>query len=133
MKFDMRPDLFDNFVDAICIVDENLQAIYFNSSFANLVEETSLAGIRKKKIPDLIQIDDFDWERVRSGTRAALESPVRELIFRTKTREGRLQLTWKSIRESLGAYRVIVYLKDVSLEEVLNRKYHQELSKKEEN
>lgn len=132
MKFELKPDVFDNFVDSICIVNEDLQAIYFNSSFANLVEETSLAGIRKKKVFELIQIEEFDWDRVRSANRAVLESPVRELSFRTKTREGRMQITWKSVRENVGTYKVIIYIKDVSLEEVLNRKYHQELSKKEE-
>lgn len=132
MKFDLRPDVFDNFVDAICIVNEELQAVYFNPSFANLVEETSLASIRKKKVFELLQIEEFDWDRVKSATRTALESPVREVPFRTKTREGRMQVTWKSVREQSGGYRVIIYFKDVSLEEVLNRKYHQELEKKEE-
>ncbi|MEY4615667.1 MAG: Stalked cell differentiation-controlling protein [Pseudomonadota bacterium] len=132
MKFDLRPDVFDNFVDAICIVNEDLQAVYFNPSFANLVEETSLASIRKKKVFELLQIEEFDWDRVKSATRTSLESPVREVPFRTKTREGRMQVTWKSVRENTGSYKVILYFKDVSLEEVLNRKYHQELEKKEE-
>lgn len=132
MKFDLRPDIFDNFVDAICIVNEELQAVYFNPSFANLVEETSLASIRKKKVFELLQVEEFDWDRVKSGTKTGLESPVRELPFRTKSREGRMQITWKSLREASGNYRVIIYMKDVSLEEVLSRKYHQELEKKEE-
>lgn len=132
MKFDIKPDIFDNFVDAVCIVGEELQPLYFNSSFANLIEETSLAGIRKKKITELIQIDEFDWDRLKAGTKALLESPVREAPFKTKTREGRMQITWKSMRDSDGSVRVLIYLKDVSLEEVLNRKYHEELQKKEE-
>lgn len=132
MKFELKPDIFDNFVDAICIVNDELQPIYFNPSFANLVEETSLAAIRKKKIFELIQIEEFDWDRVKSGARAVLESPVRETQFRTKTREGRMQITWKSLKDLDGTIKVLLYLKDVSLEEVLNRKYHEELSKKEE-
>lgn len=132
MKFEIKPDIFDNFVDAVCVVNAELQPIYFNSSFANLVEQTSMAGIRKKKIFDLIQINEFDWERVRSGTRASLESPVRELAFKTKSRDGRLQITWNSIRDTDGGIGVLLYLRDVSLEEVLARKYHEELQKKEE-
>ena len=132
MKFELKPDIFDNFVDAICIVDDELQPVYFNPSFANLVEETSLAGLRKKKIFNLIHIEGFDWDRLRSGTKSLLESPVREAPFKAKTRSGRLQITWKSVRDTEGTGRVIVYLRDVSLEEVLSRKYHEELSKKEE-
>ncbi len=132
MKFELKPDIFENFVDAICILNEELQPVYFNPSFANLVEETSLAGIRKKKIFELVHIEEFDWDRVKSGTKALLESPVREAQFKTKTREGRMQITWKSIRDLDGFVRVLVYLKDVSLEDVLNRKYHEELLKKEE-
>lgn len=132
MKFEIKPDIFDNFIDAICVLNGESQPIYFNSSFANLVEETSIAAIRKKKLIDLIQIDDFDWDRMNLGAKALLESPVRESHFKTKTREGRLQITWKSLRDNDGIGRILVYLKDVSLEEVLNRKYHEELSKKEE-
>lgn len=132
MKFDIKPDIFDNFVDAICIVNEELRPVYFNSSFSNLIEETSLAIIRRKTLNELIQIEDFDWERMRLGCKALLESPVREATFHTKSKDGRMQITWKSMKDQDGAYKVLVYLKDVSLEDVLNRKYHEELSRKEE-
>jgi len=132
VKFEIKPDIFDNFVDAICIINEELRPVYFNSSFANLIEESSMALIRKKPLPELIQIDDFDWEKIKLGCKAILESPVREAIFRTKNKDGRMQITWKSMRDQDGVYKVLIYFKDVSLEDVLNRKYHEEISRKEE-
>ncbi len=132
MKFELKPDIFDNFIDAVCIINEELHPVYFNPSFSNLIEVTSLAGIRKKTISELVNADGYDWDRVKAGTKALLESPVREVPFKTKSRQGRMQITWKSIRETDGSYRVLIYFKDVSLEEVLARKYHEELSKKEE-
>lgn len=132
MKFEIKPDIFDNFLDAVCIVNEELQPIYFNSSFANLVEVTSIASIRKKKIYDLVTSPDFDWEKVRAGTKTHLESPTREIEYQGKTRGGRLQITWTSLRSSEGELQVLIYIKDVSLEETLSRKYHEELGKKEE-
>lgn len=132
MKFEVKPDIFDNFVDSICIINADFRPVYFNSSFANLVDETSLASIRKKSLSDLIQIDDFDWEKLKLGTKAILESPVRESLFRTKNKDGRMQITWKSLRDENGDYHVLLYFKDVSLEDVLSRKYHEELTRKEE-
>lgn len=132
MKFEIKPDIFDNFVDAICVINEELRIVYFNSSFSNLIEESSLAVIRKKPLPELLQIEDFDWERVRLGSKAQLESPVREALFKTKNKDGRMQITWKSLKDSEGVYKVLIYFRDVSLEDVLNRKYHEEISRKEE-
>ncbi len=132
MKFEIKPDIFDNFVDAICIISEDLRPVYFNPSFANLIDESSLALIRKKPLPELLQIDDFDWEKMKLGCKTLLEAPVREALFRTKSKDGRLQITWKSMKTSEEDFKVLIYLKDVSLEDVLNRKYHDEISRKEE-
>lgn len=132
MKFEVKVDIFDNFLDAICIVNEDLFPIYFNSSFSNFVEVTSMAGMRKKKIYELIRCEDFDWDRLKAGTKAHLESPSREVSYSTKTRQGRIQLTWSSLRDADGSFRVLIYIKDVSLEDVLARKYHDEILKKEE-
>lgn len=132
MKFDLKPDVFDNFVDAICIVGPDLKAIYFNPSFSLLVEESSINHIKKKPMDELIDINGFEWDRVKLGCKAFLESPVREMSYKTRTHEGKLQITWKTIKDANGDNKVLIYIRDVSLEETLSRKYKEEITKKED-
>jgi diguanylate cyclase (GGDEF)-like protein len=132
MKFDLKPDVFDNFVDAICIVGPDLKPIYFNPSFSLLVEESSINHIKKKAIDELIEIPGFEWDRVKLGCKAFLESPVREMSYKSRTHEGKLQITWKTIKDVNGNNKVLVYIRDVSLEETLSRKYKEEITKKED-
>jgi diguanylate cyclase (GGDEF)-like protein len=132
MKFDLKPDVFDNFVDAICIVGPDLKAVYFNPSFSMLVEESSINHIKKKPVNELIDIKEFDWERIKLGCKAFLESPVREMSYKTKTHDGKLQITWKTIKDISGGNKVLIYIRDVSLEETLSRKYKEEITKKED-
>lgn len=132
MKFDLKSDVFDNFVDAICIVGPDLKAVYFNPSFSILVEESSINHIMKKPVNELIEIFDFEWDKVKLGCKAFLETPVREMSYKTKTHQGKLQITWKTLKDSEGNNRVLIYIRDVSLEETLSRKYKEEITKKED-
>lgn len=132
MKFNIEPELFDNFIDAICIVNNELVPIYFNSAFSILIEESSNRSIRKKKIFEFMSLEDFNWEQVKEATKESLSSQVREVKYKIKNREGALQITWKSIQSEDESLQVAIYLRDVSLEAELTRKYHEQLSKKNE-
>ncbi len=132
MKIDIKPDVFDTFVDPVCIIGSDLRSVYFNPSFSNLIEESSIAAVKKKPVTDFITLEDFDWERLKLACKAYLDSPIREVIYRTKNHTGKVQLAWRSVKDSNGDYNVLIYFRDVSLEETLSRKYKEELSKKEE-
>lgn len=132
MKFEIQPEIFDNFIDAICIVNDELYPVYFNASFVNLTAETSERSIRKKKINDMLQLEDFNWDTVKQGALLHLESQVREVNFQIKGRNGQLQVTWKSIQNHDGRLNVVLYFRDVSLEAELTRKYHEQLQQKNE-
>ncbi len=132
VKFEIQPELFDNFIDAICIMNEEFFPVYFNSGFATMLNESSMKQMYKKRIYDLIQLDGFEWNDLKPGFLTPLESKIREIKFNAKNRNGQLQITWQSIQASDGKYQIILYLKDVSLESELARKYHEQLTQKNE-
>jgi diguanylate cyclase (GGDEF)-like protein len=132
VKFEIQPELFDNFIDAICIMNEEFFPVYFNSSFAAMLNESSMKQMYKKRMYDLLHLDDFEWNDLKAGFLTPLESKIREIKFSAKNRSGQLQITWQSIQVSDGKYQIILYFKDVSLESELARKYHEQLTQKNE-
>jgi diguanylate cyclase (GGDEF)-like protein len=133
MNFDLQSDIFDNFVDAICIIGPDLKIVYFNPSFSLLIGEHSVNHIKKNPINELIEIKDFDWEKIKLSFNTIIDSPpLREIAYKTKTHIGKLQITWKTLKYADGTNKVLIYIRDVSLEETLSRKYKEELSKKDD-
>jgi diguanylate cyclase (GGDEF)-like protein len=130
MKLEIQPEIFDKFIDAICIVNEDLFPVYFNPSFATWLGVSSERAIRKSKISDLVKFESFDWDNLLNRAKESLESQVQEVKYSVNNSAGLLQVAWEKIDLEDGHFQIIFYLRDVSLEIELSRKYRQELTQK---
>jgi diguanylate cyclase (GGDEF)-like protein len=128
----MQPDIFDHFQDAVCILNEDLYPVYFNLSFAALIQETSTRLIYKKKIYNLITLEDFEWENIYQSSLLPMESQPREIQFKIKNRAGILKLAWKSTRLEEGKFQIVLNLRDVTSESELSKKFNEQILQKNE-
>lgn len=118
--------LFDSLLEPVVILAENKKVIYCNEAFALLVGN-SKRKISRGSIDEVITfappIDVF--ENLSQITDA---SPYREVNFVTAAQtEGKVQVTIQPFE----AKNWIVFIRDVTLEETLQKKYRAELNQKE--
>lgn len=121
--------LFDSLLEPCLLLDERLKIIYCNETFA------TLAGVSTRKaskyiLTDLLTFEaNPDWFQNLHAVTSA--TPYKELRFRTlEGNEGRIQLTAQPF--STGEQPSwILFVRDVTLEDTLQKKYRGELEQKE--
>lgn len=125
----MNKVIFDSMLDAAVVLDREGKSLYGNAAAAQLfdVSQKRLEGGRL--LTDLIQFQQpemFSPERL-AGLQSA--TPYAETGFTSRSGvEGWAQISMQPFNEN----EVVIFLRDVSLEQTLQRKYRSELSQKEQ-
>lgn len=122
--------VFDTLLEPIFILDKDGAVVYCNEAAALIAEVGVRKIVRSKpKFRELIRFQDtipglMDLAGVTDPT------PYTEVSFNVESgKEGRVQLT---IQKFSDEPTYIVFFRDVTLEETLQRKYRAELEKKED-
>lgn len=121
--------IFEAFLDAVIIVDENKKLIYANHTAGQLMNMPRRAFKKGKVLDDVVSFNppvwnDKDLKSIKDST------PYRELEFETYSgNQGIVQVT---IQPAAQENQWIVVARDVTLEERLQKKYRAELTQKEE-
>lgn len=118
--------LFDSLLEPVFIIDNEQKVIYCNEAFA-LLTGNSRRKISRGRLPEAITftppIDIFD--NLKNITDA---TPYREVAFTTSQgNQGKVQVTVQPYEDNSW----IVFVRDVTLEETLQKKYRAELNQKE--
>ncbi len=124
------PKLFDTLLEPIFILDQDGRVTYCNEAAA-LVTELSVRKLLrgKPRFRDLIRFQDT-IPALMDLSALTDPSPYTEVSFNVESgKEGRVQLTVQKFSEDPS---YIVFFRDVTLEETLQRKYRAELEKKED-
>lgn len=123
-------EIFDSLLEPCFIVDRELRVVYCNET-ALIVTGLSKRKVVKAKLSDvLIFSDPADWlNDVTTVTEAA---PYKETLFKTQEgEEGKVQITCVPYDTSPSDPNWIVFVRDVTLEERLQKKYRAEFAQKE--
>lgn len=125
----MEMDIFDSWIDAVLLIDTEQRLQYINSAFAVLIEVSQKRIKLNSSLSDFLTFEDPDHWLGRKGEWIGPDQvPFREMSFVTaKGKQGRVQATVNRRPEG-----ILVFLRDVSLEEALQKKYRLELEQKEE-
>lgn len=125
----MTESLFDTLLEPVFILDKDLVVLYCNETASQLTDLSPRKITRaKKKISDLFNFSEpIDF---LDGIISVKDpSPYKEIKFSTATiSEGKVQLTLQPFSESSW----ILFFRDVTLEERLQKKYRAELEQKED-
>lgn len=135
--------VFDSLLDGVLVIDHMKKIVYANEAAGVLL------GLPIKKITkgvhcyDLVQFDDPTLLCMPSGSWGVSEpTPYKEIAFKTDGVTGKVQLSIQPLVQAgqserdqtlqqIEEPRWIIYLRNVTLEESLHRKYKIELEKKE--
>jgi two-component system, chemotaxis family, sensor kinase CheA len=121
--------VFDTLMDSVFVLGKDHKVIYCNEIALSICGLT-LRKVQKLKFTELFSFDEkIDWlenlENVKDPTN------YREVHFKTSEgQEGAVQISCRSVMMGLEPHW-IVYLRDVTLEDRLQKKYKAELGQKE--
>lgn len=117
-------EIFDSFIDGIVIVDNTSRILYFNPILEQHIG-LSLKRIQRSN-KNLEEVFDLDLKSQIAGCIDSL--PYEEFtVFKSSGKNLRAQISLKRISPD----EVLLYIRDVTLEETLQRKYRAELDQKE--
>ncbi|OYZ23857.1 MAG: hypothetical protein B7Y39_03085 [Bdellovibrio sp. 28-41-41] len=128
----MSYSLFDSLLEPVFVLNPEGQILYCNETGATICGTNSRKLIRNK-IP-LAQAIRFEepFEYLSQLSSIATATPYKELKFNTDTYEnGKAQITIQPYSPRPEVNEFIVFFRDVTLEERLQKKYRAELEQKE--
>lgn len=125
----MSENLFDTLLEPVFILNKELQIVYCNDTASQLSELSPRKIVRsKKKITDLLTFNE-SIEFIDHISQVKEPTPYKEICFSSvKLAEGKAQLTLQPFSEETW----ILFFRDVTLEERLQKKYRAELEQKED-
>lgn len=125
----MSPNLFDTLLEPVFILDENKVITYCNETAAQLLDSNPRKVIRSKL--NFLSIFTFseNIDFLDSLRNIKEPSPYKEISFSTASyQEGKAQITLQPFSHDSW----ILFFRDVTLEERLQKKYRAELEQKED-
>lgn len=129
----MELRLFDTLLEPTFVINKDFQVLYCNEAAA-LLAEVSVRKIQRQK-PKLIDLFSFSIEVPALAQLETLQeaSPYQEVgIERVNSLStGRVQVAVQPAQLGFNEVTWIIFMRDVTLEEALQRKYRSELSQKE--
>ena len=126
--------IFDSLQDGVLVVDFSFSVYYANQAASNLLDVSVNRLKRARPLSDFISFenavatpDEFPQEGF---------SPMREMIYTTPSQKSgalqvNLQIDSTTCRLKQNEKRWFIFLRDVSLEKILHKKYMGELDQKE--
>jgi two-component system chemotaxis sensor kinase CheA len=130
----MNPKVFDTLLEPTFVINSEKKVVYCNEPAALICDSTPRKISRQT--PFLDQLLVFAEPLTGLDTLTALQEPsaYQEVGFKTESgREGKVQVTIQPLSEvtAQSEGRWLVYFRDVTLEETLQKKYRGELEQKE--
>ncbi|MGZ3768965.1 MAG: ATP-binding protein [Bdellovibrio sp.] len=125
-------NLFDTLLEPVFVLNTQQKIVYCNETAAIVAGHSIRKITRGMKFSEIFEFSDTldGLDNLSSITDA---TPYKELAFKTSQGgEGKVQITLQPIFDSVGDKNWIVFVRDVTLEERLQKKYRQELEQKED-
>jgi len=124
--------LFDTLLEPVFVLDGEHKVVYCNESAA-IVSEISIRKItRGMKFKEIFEFSEA-LEGLETLATVTDPTPYKEVNFKNSAgTEGKFQITLQPIQNEDGAQHWIIFTRDVTLEERLQKKYRAELEKKED-
>lgn len=121
--------LFDTLLEPCFVVNQDLKVVYCNETAAAICGTTQRKVQRLKLTEALTFSENLDW--TADLTKVTDPTPYKEVFFKNpEGQEGKVQITCQPIANEPEAHWV-VFVRDVTLEERLQKKYRGELEQKE--
>jgi two-component system chemotaxis sensor kinase CheA len=125
--------LFDTLLEPVFVLNQEQKVIYCNETAA------IVCGLSVRKITrgSMKFLDLFTFSEPIEGLDKLIHicdpTPYKEVTFQTSQGgEGKVQITLQPVFDSMGDKNWIVFVRDVTLEERLQKKYRAELEQKED-
>lgn len=124
--------LFDTLLEPVFVLNAEQKVVYCNETAA------IVAGLSIRKITRGMKFSElFEFSEPIEGLDKLIHicdaTPYKEVNFKTSQGgEGKVQITLQPIFDSMGDKNWIVFVRDVTLEERLQKKYRAELEQKED-
>ena len=132
----MDYDLFDGLIDCVFVVAEDKSVVYCNEPAATICNTSVRRLTKGKPIHDFITFSDNELFLMPEGEKGKNEPfPLTEMSFRPvkdAEEDGKAQMTIHPFTEPAGDSRWIVVIRDVSIEERLHKKHHEQLKQLED-
>ena len=130
----MDPKIFDALLEPTFVLDQEGRVLYCNEPASLLCDVSVRKLVRAKMVlTSLFQFDEL-IEPLKNIGAVTDSTPYQEVSFQTESgKKGRVQMTLQpfSPDPTESTPRWLLFFRDVTLEETLQRKYRAELEKKE--
>lgn len=127
----MNTKIFDTLLEPTFLIDDQKKVHYCNEPAAIIADISARKMVRSQKPLD--EIFKFNEAVAAFADLKSLQdsSPYQELRFTTENgKDGRIQITMQPFPDEAGP-RYLVYFRDVTLEDTLQKKYRAEFAQKE--
>ncbi len=123
--------IFDTLLEPVFVVNESQSVIYCNET-ASIIAGLSIRKItRGMKFLDLFEFSET-IDALNNLNTVTDPTPYKEVNFKsTQGTDGKIQITLQPIASDNGEKNWIIFVRDVTLEERLQKKYRTELEQKE--
>lgn len=123
--------IFDTLLEPVFVINETQNVVYCNET-ASIVAGLSIRKItRGMKFLDLFEFSEA-IDGLNDLANVIDPTPYKEINFKSSQGgEGKVQITLQPIKSESGEKNWIIFVRDVTLEERLQKKYRAELEQKE--
>lgn len=124
--------LFDTLLEPVFVLNSEQKIVYCNET-ASIIAGYSIRKItRGMKLQEIFEFSDT-IDGINDLTKVTDATPYKEVMYKTSQgSEGKVQITLQPIFDTIGDKNWIVFVRDVTLEERLQKKYRFELEQKED-
>ncbi|MDG0816157.1 ATP-binding protein [Bdellovibrio svalbardensis] len=124
--------LFDTLLEPVFVLNAEQKVVYCNEPAAIICGLSIRKITRGMKFLELFELSE-PLEGLNQLLHISDPTPYKEVNFKTSQGgEGKVQITLQPIFDSMGDKNWIVFVRDVTLEERLQKKYRAELEQKED-
>lgn len=124
--------LFDTLLEPVFVLNVEQKVIYCNEAAALVVGLSIRKITRGHKLCDLLEFSE-SIEGLQDLLYVTESTPYKEVNFKSAHGpEGKIQITIQPIFDAMGDKNWLVFVRDVTLEERLQKKYRAELEQKED-
>ena len=133
----IQPDYsyFDALLDAVYILNEQRGVVYCNEAGATLFESSVKRLTKGKPIFEFAEFSDVNSFLMPNGTTGKdSPAPMQEIQFKlvASGKTGKVQISLQPFKDINGEARWIAISRDVTLEEALHTKHHEQLKQLED-
>lgn len=125
-------NIFDTLLEPVFVLNAEQKVIYCNETAATVCDLSIRKITRGMKFLELFEFSE-PIEQLKELISVCDPTPYKEVNFKTSQGgEGKIQLTIQPVFDQMGDKAWVVFVRDVTLEERLQKKYRAELEQKED-